>query len=95
MPRTPPACPTRSPWASDRENGEDDQGHRWFRALDEVQREQALDFVAIDFLGGAPAEAVERLERAEASEPGAAREIDGGAAALFEIVALLQDDRLR
>jgi hypothetical protein len=54
-------------------------------ALDEVELEQALDEVAVDFLGIAPIEAVERLECAEECEPRTAREIDGGAAALLEV----------
>src|SRR6185295_16938724 len=59
--------------------------------LDEVELEQTLDEGAVDFLGMAPVEAVERLECTEAGEPRATREIDGGAAALFEIGELLDD----
>src|SRR5690606_11151167 len=60
-----------------------------FATLDELELEEAVDEAAIDFLGMAPVEAVEGLERAEAREPRAAGEIDRIAAALLEVDELL------
>lgn len=45
---------------------------------------------AIDLLGVGPVEAIERLERAEAGEPRATREIDGDARSLLEIGEVLE-----